>query len=85
MTDTEDSKQNNHFLEVHKEGLEVLGFWTEEYRSSILHSLENRYKTEIIIEWGISDLLINGDKVLVKWYKRIQPLSKQELKDNYGR
>ena len=42
-------------------------------------------KTEIIREWTIVDLVFNGDKALVKWEKRYQPLTDEELKDNYGR
>ena len=65
--------------------METLGFWTEEFRSSVITAIESRYKTEIIKEYFIEDFTINSDKVLVKWKKRFQPLDKQQLKDKYGR
>ena len=74
-----------NFIETHIEGMETLGFWSEEYRSAVIRMIEAGYKTEIIREWAIVDLLLNGDKVLVKWGKRFQPLTNKELKDKYGR
>jgi hypothetical protein len=73
------------FLKTHKEGLETLGFWTNESKSSTLKILESRYKTEIIRDWTIVDFTINGNDVLINWKKRFVPLSKKELKDEYGR
>jgi len=75
----------NDFLELHKKGMDALGFWTEEYRSTMLKAIEGRYKTEIIREWSISDFVVNADKVLVKWVKRFKPLTDEELTENYGR
>ena len=72
------------FLEGQKKGMES-GFWAEEYREIILHHIESMYKTEVIREWRITDFLINGDKTLIKWAKRFQPLSKEDLKNKYGR
>lgn len=46
--------------------------------------IEKLYNTEVIKEWGISDMVINGDKVLLKWFKRHHPLDAEELKKNYG-
>lgn len=78
-----DKKQT--FLEGHQERMEILGFWDETYKSTMITQMEGMYKTEVIIDWGISDIVINGDKVLLKWYKRHQPLSAEELKKKYGR
>jgi hypothetical protein len=72
------------FLERHKEHLDVLGFWDEDSRSSIIYCIESTYKKEIIREWGISDMVMNGDKILFKWYKRHEPLSEEELKKRFG-
>ena len=72
------------FLELHTASMHR-GFWAEEYRSLVIKAIESRYKTDIIREYGISDFVSNGDKVLVKWVKRIIPLSDQQLKDDYGR
>lgn len=59
------------FLEIHRQIPEQTNFWTEEYRNSIIAHLETRYKPEIIKQWQISDVVINGDKFLIKWSKRI--------------
>lgn len=72
------------FLESKKQSMDVLGFWDEGYKSSLLRQIESTYKPEIIMEWGISDVVFNVDKVLIKWYKRHEPLSKVELKEKYG-
>ncbi len=74
-----------NFLETHQQGMETLGFWTEDYRKTTMKIMELQYKTEIIKEWCIVDFVSNGDKVLVKWAKRFIPLSEQELKEEYGR
>ena len=77
--------KNKTFLEGHQELMEVLGFWDDTYKSTVIMQMEEMYKTEIIKEWGISDMVINGDKVLLKWFKRHRPLSAEELKKRYGR
>ena len=73
------------FLEVLKDKMDVTGVWEEHYRETLIRRMESMYKTEIIRDYFISDLVINGDKVLVKWNKRHLPLSKEDLKDDYGR
>ena len=84
-TTNEMADKNKTFLEVHRERIEILGFWDDTYKSTVIMQIEDMYKTEIIKEWGISDIVINGDKVLLKWFKRHQPLSAEELKKMYGR
>lgn len=74
-----------NFIEAHQQGMETLGFWTEEYRRTTMKAMELQYKTEIIREWGITDFVPNGDKILIKWGKRFRPLSDEELKEEYGR
>jgi hypothetical protein len=78
-----DSKTD--FLSVHQQAMGVLGFWTEEYRESILKVIELRYSTDVIREWTIIDFVTNGDKVLVKWAKRLFPLTDDDLKEKYNR
>ena len=68
------------FLELNKKGMETTGFWTEELRRTVIEMMEKSYKTDIIREWAIVDLVIDGDKALVKWKKRIEPLTDEELK-----
>ena len=77
--------ENIDFIEMHTKGIKTLGFWEEEYKTVVIRMMETRYKTEIIKYWTIVDLVFNGDKALVKWKKRFQPLTDEEIKDNYGR
>lgn len=71
----------NDFLKTQQQGMEVLGFWSENYRNTIINGVMRMYKKEIIKEWVITDIVFNGDKVLVKWQKRIIPLSDEELSE----
>lgn len=61
------------FLEIHRQTSEQTNFWAEEYRNSIIAHLETWYKPKIVKYWQISDVVINGDKFLIKWSKRIIP------------
>ena len=72
------------FLEIHQNNMEILGFWDEDWKATILRVIESRYQKEIIREWGISDMVMNGEKVLLKWYKRYTPLSDEEMKKMFG-
>ena len=74
------------FLEYHKERLEHLGFWQEGYKETLLKSAEENYKTEILRDYKITDIILTEDKkFLMKWVKRFQPLTAKELKEQYGR
>lgn len=76
---------NKDFLDIHKESMEHNGFWSESYMATIFRQIENAYKTEIIAEWCVSDMVIHNGKVMLKWAKRFNKLSKEELFDKYGR
>lgn len=73
------------FLQGHKDSLERLGFWEEEYRATFISLSESTYKIEILKKWGISDVIMNGDKVLIKWFKRPFELDNEQLMNKYGR
>lgn len=73
------------FIEKHFEKISVLGFWDEIKKPTLIQLLEHMYETEIIREWAISDVVMSGNKVLYKWYKRAFPLSDEDLKSQYGR
>ena len=73
------------FLEIHKKSLELSGFWREEWKEVIFHVIELDYKTEILKDYYIDDLVINKEKVLISWKKRHLPLSDEELKKKYDR
>ena len=79
------NKLEKDFLELHKEGLEHIGFWREDYIESVYKAIENRYKTEVIKNFCITEITIKDKKVLTKWVKRFEPLTKEELSENYGR
>lgn len=80
-------------LELHKESATRIGtFWEEEFRGTIIKSIMVSYKTEVIRDYTIVDIVIpnNGkpdstDRVLVKWAKRFQPLTNEELEEDWGR
>jgi hypothetical protein len=74
-----------NFLKHHQQGMEILGFWTEQYRKTTLRAIEQQYETEIIREWQIVDFVPNADQVLIKWVKRHKKLSDDELMEQYGR
>lgn len=75
---------DSHFLEVHKASL-VHSFWEENYKQVILTQIERMYITEIIKYWCVVDLVMNEDKVLIKWQKRFTPLTENEISEKYGR
>ena len=65
--------QTDVFLETSKESMEVLGFWREEYRSTVIAQIESMYKKEVTDKWQIVDVVFNASDVLIKWKKRIVP------------
>ncbi len=74
------------FLELHKDGLQHLGFWQEGYKETLLKSAEQNYRTEIIRDYTITDIIFkDNNKFLMKWVKRFKSLTKEELKEQYGR
>lgn len=76
--------KDEKFIDVHKKSIEF-GFWDETYRASVIYQLERAYHSDVLREWYISDMVINGSKVLLKWNKRLIPLSDEELKSKFGR
>jgi len=46
--------------------------------------MERQYLPEIIAQYYIADLIVHGNKVLIKWEKRLRTLTNEELKDIYG-
>ena len=64
-------QQQSDFLENHKETIDTLGFWTEMYKSTVMAAIEGIYKPEVRHNYQITDIVINGGDVLVKWQKRM--------------
>lgn len=78
------NNEHQDFLESVQEGMGVLGFWNEASKSMLIASMERVYLPHIIREWCITDLVINGDRALLKWQKRLMPLTNEEMKDRYS-
>lgn len=80
----EKEEEKIDFLENHKEVISTKGeFWTERNLHSIKRAIESDYKPNVVRHYSIVDIIINGKDVLVKWEKRIVPLSDEELKEKY--
>lgn len=87
------AKKKIDLLEIHLEKVAGIGtFWEEEFKGTIIHSIMSSYKTEIIRDFTIVDIIVpntgkydSTDKILVKWAKRFQPLTKEELEEKWGR
>lgn len=74
----------NDFLKSHQETSAVLGFWNEEYRSVIIKIIERGFKKDVIQYHQLSDVVIQGDKALLRWSRRVLPLTEDQLKNDYG-
>ena len=72
-------------IEIAKINSGMSSFWTEDYKSVLIKMMLTMYKTEIIKTHGISDIVINGDKILIQWYCRMNPLTDEELLEKWGR
>jgi len=58
-------------------------FWDEKYKSTIITMIELSYKPQHIKYWGVSDIVFNDDKVLIKWFKRLIAIDDDKLKEMY--
>lgn len=73
-----------NFLEIHKEHLETLGFWDELNKKTLIRAIERIYRKEVVVNYQIVDIVNNNDNCLIKWHKRIAPLSDSEYNSIYG-
>ncbi len=64
------------FVEIHREGMEKLGFWTEEYKTTIIRAVEASFNEEVTKQWQVVDIVFNDGVALVKWRKRLNPSQK---------
>lgn len=76
---------SDEFIDNLKNRQNHFGVWEEGYVSTIKHAMESRYNSLILKDMYIADIIINGDKILIKWNKRFQPLTDEELNEKYGR
>lgn len=72
-------------LDIHKESAEHLGFWDETHKRVLISAYEARFNTETLKKFAVSDIVMNGDKILVKWVPRHRELTDEEIKEKYGR
>lgn len=72
-------------LDIHKQSLDLTGFWMEEYKGTIINLIESNYKSDVLKDYYIDDLTIVNNKVLLNWKKRYIPLSPEEIEKKYGR
>ena len=72
------------FINIQKRSIDANGmFWREEFTQSIKKLIENNYSESIIKHYFISDIVINGEKTIVKWTKRYIPLTDEQYKEKY--
>lgn len=75
---------SDKLLESHIEVLNLTGtIWYELAKKTIIWSVERSFDDVILKERYISDIVINGDKALIKWEKRFRELTDEEVKDKY--
>lgn len=71
MNIQEKGGSHDEFVKMNFDNAEILGFWTEEYRSLILKFIESNFNKEITDRWILVDLIPNGEMFILKWKKRI--------------
>lgn len=76
--------ESEKFIEAQQELMKVSGFWDEEYKVVVIKMIERSCNKEVLKDFGISDFIIHGDKILLNWYRRVIPLSDDQLKERYG-
>jgi len=79
----EDGMTGEKFIKLHLKSAEH-SFWDERHKASVIRAIERTYQRGILRDYGIADITIHGDQVLIKWYKRHIPLTDEELKEQYG-
>lgn len=80
---SENKMTADDFVGIFKVKAETLGFWTEQYKATILKILERGFNPNVIKEYGISEIIPHGNEFLIHWYKRIIPLTDEQLKEMY--
>lgn len=74
------------FLEQHKLNIESFGFWDSLPKSTLLFFIEDSFRTEVIREFKVVDIVLNNkDEVMIKWVKRLLPLTDSDLEQIFNR
>ena len=75
---------SDKLLENHIENINATGtIWNELSKKTIAWSIERSFDDIILKKRYISDIVINGDKVLIKWGKRLIELTDEQVKEKY--
>ncbi len=77
--------------------IEVLGAWhranklateqkvyTDISMRGVTALIEKGHKRELVKYWGIADVIPNGEGFLLQWYKRVLPMTDEQLDEIYG-
>jgi len=78
-----DKKKSIDFLQITKDAMEHTGFWVDRPRSSVIRAIEMGFVDDVLRSWMITDVVMNQGRVLLKWEKRVIPLTDQEIKAQY--
>ena len=75
---------SDKLLENHIENINATGtIWNELSKKTIAWSIERSFDDIILKKRYISDIVINGDKVLIKWGERLIELTDEQVKEKY--
>lgn len=70
---------------MHQEVIPVIGFWADLPKAILPGMIENLYHRGVIRDMMVSDVVVSGGKILIKWDRRHRPLTDQEIKEKYGK
>lgn len=80
----DEKEKNPDLFDTLKDIANTTGMWQEVSDTILKTSLELVHRKDIIQKYYIEDIMIRrNEKVLVKWSKRLQPLSEEEYNKKY--
>lgn len=72
------------FLVNQAERIEKVGFLEEAYTSSIKNKIMRGYRKGFIQQYYLDKIIPDGDRTILKWEKRMFPLTPEQLKEFYN-
>ena len=72
------------FLQILEQEL-PFGAWREISRSAVVKIISRSYSNLVLREWYISELVDNGKKFIIKWERRVIPLTDKQVYEEYGK
>lgn len=67
------------FLESRKEVAEKIGFFEDVFTETIKNRIMKSYKRGFIEQYYLARVVIDGDKTILDWRKRLIPASKEQI------